>query len=265
MCCFHIIIACKSHRENVGAPLQLQFVPTVVLLRTDFILNKNEIPAPLDTENTTISDVIGSIITAGGFTYYNRDSENVSIIIDQCKFINNKANTNDGPTIRPLLLKGNGHGGAIIIRLLGVSEADIQITNSLFDGNEAEVNGGGIYFSTSENFYSSNVYLYNNTFIHNRAYSSSGGAISWNTFSSSFNNSLVVNDCRFVSNQGSAGGAVSIGLHTTSFQLIPDRASFSDCLFYNNKANVEGTAVGLFALVRVEEFGFPVEFTNWYV
>lgn len=167
---------------------------------------------------------------------------------------------------RPLLLKGNGHGGAMIIRLVRVSDANIQITNSLFDGNEAEVNGGGIYFSTYENFYSSNVYLYNNTFIHNRAYLSSGGAISWNAFSSSFNNSLVVNDCKFISNQGNAGGAVSIALYTTSLNsfLIPDRASFTDCLFYDNEANVEGTAVGLFALVHVEEFGFPVEFTNWY-
>ena len=255
-----------SLRGNIGETLQLQFVGAVTLIRTDFILNRNEIQAPQDDENTTISELFTSITTAGGFTYFNQNAT-MSLIVDQCKFISNRANVNSPFDTRPLLLKVNGHGGAMIVRLSGITKGSISITNSLFDGNEAEVNGGGIYFALSEEFSSNTIRLYNNTFVNNRGVQSSGGAISWIIFSSSisFNNSWVLEDCRFINNSGSAGGAVSLSLHGTSLDnfIMPDRIRFIHCLFYSNEALIEGSAVGLFALVHVEEFGFPVEFTDW--
>ena len=235
------------------------------LTRTNFILNQNQIPAPLDSKNTTITELFDSITTAGGFTYYNRN-DSVDITIEDCKFINNSANVNDVSTSRPELLKANGHGGGVLIRLAQVTNSNIRITNSWFEGNEAEVDGGGIYFSFSENFSSNSIYLYNNTFVRNRVYESTGGAVSWNVFSFSFNNSFVVKDCIFAENCGTAGGAVGISLYDISVDsfLLPDSAEFVGCKFLRNRARHEGSAVGLFSLVHVEEFGFPVGFTNWY-
>lgn len=256
---FHCIF-----RGNTGSPLRLQFVPTISLIRTDFIFNHNEILAPEDDENTTVSRLFNSITTAGGFTYYSQNGS-VFITIDQCQFIGNRANVNRASDTRPMLLKANGHGGAVVIRLAGIANGIINITNSLFDNNEAEVDGGGIYFFLSENVSSNSVFLYNNTFINNRVLTSSGGAISWIVFSYSFRNSLVVEDCKFINNSGSAGGAVGISLHGTSLDsfLHPDEAHFIRCLFDSNVGKIEGTAVGLFALLHVEEFGFPVEFKDW--
>lgn len=244
--------------------MRLQFVPTVALIRTEFFFNHNEIPTPRDDENTTVSRLFNSITTAGGFTYFSQNAS-VSITVDRCSFVGNKANTNSPSDTRPELLKANGHGGAVLIRLAGITKGVINITNSLFHSNEAEIDGGGIFFSLSENFSSNSVYLYNNTFINNTVLKSSGGAISWVVFSYSFDNSLVVENCNFINNSGNAGGAVGLLLHGTSLDsfLLPDSAHFIDCLFYNNVGSIEGTAVGLFALVHVEEFGFPVEFTDW--
>lgn len=253
-----------NYRENTGAPLRLQFVPTVALIRTDFLFNHNQVPPPQDDENTTISRLFNSITTAGGFTYFSRNGS-VSITIDQCRFVGNKANVNNPSDTRPDLFKANGHGGAVLIRLAGIANGVINITNSLFHSNEAEIDGGGVYFSLSDNFSSNSVYLYNNTFINNTVLKSSGGAISWTILSYSFDNSLVVENCEFINNSGNAGGAVALSLYGTSLDsfLLPDSALFNDCLFYNNIGRIEGTAVGLFALVHVEEFGFPVEFTDW--
>lgn len=253
-------------RKNIGSPLRVQFVPTIALIRTDFIHNMNEVAAPEDDENTTTSELFSSISTSGGFTYYSQNGS-VSIIIDQCKFISNRGNLNRASNTRPLLLKANGHGGAVVIRLSSISNGTINITNSLFDDNEAEVDGGGIHFALSDQFSSNSVHLYNNSFVDNRALQSSGGAISWLMVSSliASDNSWVVEDCNFDNNTGSAGGAVSLSLLGTSLEsfLLPDRVEFIHCLFYNNEAMIEGTAVGLYALLHVEEFGFPVEFTDW--
>ena len=234
------------------------------LIRTNFINNRNEILAPEDDESTIVSQLFNSITTSGGFTYYNLNG-NVSIRIDHCQFIGNRANVNRASDTRPMLLKANGHGGAVAIRLAGIGNGVISVTNSLFDSNEAEVDGGGIYFSLSDGFSSNSVHLCNNTFTSNRVLESSGGAISWIVFSYSFNNSLIVEDCIFTNNSGNAGGAVSISLHGTSLDsfLLPDKAHFIHSLFSSNVGKIEGSAVGLFALLHVEEFGFPVEFTDW--
>ena len=51
---------------------------------------------------------------------------------------------------------------------------------------------------------------------------------------------------------------------TVSNTLPQDKAAFVKCDFEDNRAMKEGTAVGLFSLVGVEQFGFPVDFVNWY-
>ena len=242
-------------------------MPSIRLFRTQFLHNINQRNVHrTDNENTTISVLFRSFTTAGGFTYFSRN-ESVEITIDECTFINNTAEFDETENDRPVLFKADGHGGAILVRLAQVIGAKIEITNSVFDSNFAGVDGAGIYFSLSENFSSSSITLYNNTFSNNVAFEATGGAISFNIFSISFNNSMLVENCRFFNNSGGAGGAVGVSLYDSSSAStdLQDRVSFVDCEFVENKAKDEGTAVGLFSLVGVEEFGFPIDFVNWYV
>ncbi len=189
----------------------------------------------------------------------------VKLSIDSCVFINNTAEVAERERDEPGLLTADGHGGALLIRLSNLSNARIEIVNSVFDGNTAGVDGGGIFFSLSDNFASSDIIIRNNTFRRNSALQSSGGAISYNIYSLTFNNSMFIENCLFTGNRGNAGGAVAVSLYDSSVANVElqDRVAFTDCDFTDNSAKDEGTAVGLFSLVGVEEFGFPVSFTNW--
>ena len=229
-----------------------------------FLNNFNQAPAETDTENTTISELFDSITTAGGFTYFSRNVS-VNIEIKNCSFINNSAGPNDVNNTRPVLLKANGHGGGVLIRLAQVKEARIAISDSTFTKNEAEVDGGAIYFSLSEEFSSSQINLINNRFVNNHAGVSAGGAVSLNLFRNTFNNSFKMKDCTFLNNSANAGGAFGIALYDTGSDSIqhPDSALLERCKFVGNQASNEGTAVGLFALVHVDEVGFPVMFIDW--
>lgn len=202
---------------------------------------------------------------SGAFTFYSRGVEDANIVIENCTFYNNSAGRNNINNTRPVLLKANGHGGAVLIRLSKINAASISISNSNFSTNFAEVDGGAVYFSLSENFSSSSVSVRNCQFVNNTALESSGGAISLSSYRGSFNNSFTIRDCKFERNKADSGGALGIALYDTTIDSfdLPDSASLENCNFYSNVAMNEGTAVGLFSLVHVDESGFPVNFTNW--
>ena len=220
-------------------------------------------PVPEDSKNTTIQEALNSITTSGGFTYFSNDTQ-VSIIIEECRFINNTGNSNENST-RLQVLSANGRGGGIVVRMADVVEAYINISGSLFEGNKVEIQGGAIHFSFTGTISTSKVHLLNNTFRRNTAQMGNGGAVSWNLIRSSFNNSYTIEDCNFTDNFARSSGAVSFNTYEANVHsfIHPDRARFIRCVFEGNKANVEATAVGLFALVHVEEYGFPVELCNW--
>ncbi len=244
--------------------MRVQFVPSISIRSTSFLNNFNQAPTETDTENTTISELFDSITTAGGFTYFSRNVS-VNIEVFNCTFSNNSAGPNDVNNTRPVLLKANGHGGGLLIRLAQIKAAAITIADCTFSDNEAEVDGGAVYFSLSEGFSSSQIILRNNTFRNNQAGVSSGGAVSLNLFRNTFNNSFAVENCLLDGNHANAGGGFGIALYDTDNDSItyPDLAEFKNCNFTSNRASNEGTAVGLFALVHVDEVGFPVTFTNW--
>ena len=104
-----------------------------------------------------------------------------------------------------------------------------------------------------------------NIFVDNLVEQASGGAVSVNSFNFSYNNIIVVEHCRFIRNRGNAGGAFSVALYDSNLESTqrPDAVNFSDCEFRDNAADNEGTAVGLFSLVHVDQVGFPVGFANW--
>ena len=186
-------------------------------------------------------------------------------MIEDCTFHNNSAGKNNVNNTRPVLLKANGHGGAVLIRLAKVQGATISVSNSRFVSNFAEVDGGAVYLSLSENCSSGSVSITHCQFVNNTALESSGGAISFNFYRGSFNNSFIIQDSEFSRNWADSGGAIGTVLYDPTIDGIdqPDSASLKNCSFYGNVGEKEGTAVGLFSLVHVDESGFPFSFTNW--
>ena len=116
-----------------------------------------------DLNETTIADLYDSITTAGGFTFFSRDQP-VSIRIEKCSFVRNSANRNDPNNTRPVLLKANGHGGAVLIRLANSQGSEVAIIDSEFRENRAQVDGGGIYVTLSEGVSGSTILLEGNNF-----------------------------------------------------------------------------------------------------
>lgn len=206
-----------------------------------------------------------SITTSGAFTFYSRGGDDARIVIEDCIFHNNSAGKNNLNNTRPVLLKANGHGGAVLIRLAKVQDATISISNSRFVDNFAEIDGGAVYFSLSDNCSSSSVLITNCQFVNNTSLESSGGAISFNFYRGSFNNSFIIQGSEFNHNRADSGGAIGTVLYDPTIDGIDlrDTASLKNCSFYGNVAEKEGTAVGLFSLVHVDESGFPFSFTNW--
>lgn len=213
---------------------------------------------------TSIEDLYSGVTVSGGITFFSQGVD-VEITIDGCRFLNNAANTNDQNNTRPVLLKVNGHGGAVLIRLAEVQNSHITISNCVFGNNSAQVDGGAVYLSLSENAKSNVALVTNSTFFGNRVEQASGGAISINSFNFTSNNTVTISDCRFTQNMASAGGAVSVVLYDTNINSTqsPDGVEFSHCQFVGNSAVNEGTAVGLFSLVHVDQIGFPVSFHDW--
>ena len=227
-------------------------------------MNVNQRQAEPDVNETSIEDLYNSIPTGGGFTFFGR-GEQTDILIQNCTFSANAANKNDPNNSRPVLLKANGHGGAILIRLAGVNDSQILVTNCTFEDNTAQVDGAGIYVSLSESLSSNTIIFRNNSFHNNRVEMASGGAVSVNSFNFTYNNTVIVENCNFTGNHGNAGGAFSVALYDSNLQStqLPDRVNFTNCGFYDNTASNEGTAVGLFSLVHVDKVGFPVSFEDW--
>ena len=153
----------------------------------------------------------------------------------------------------------------MLIRLAGVENSTITITDCQFENNFAQVDGGAVYFSLSENVRWNTISILNTTFINNEVEIASGGAVSINSFSISYNNTIDVRDCYFELNLGNAGGAFSVALYDSNLESTqnPDAVNFENCTFLSNAATNEGTAVGLFSLVHVDQVGFPVSFTDW--
>ena len=150
------------------------------------------------------------------------------IIVDNCNFTNNKANSVQGGA-------GifNTHGGSLTNCLfenntaatngggLYISGIPIKVENCIFKNNVAGTNGGGIYSSTSVQK------TINCTFINNRAVC--GGAIYTQT---------DVLDCYFENNTASAKGGA---LYTDgSYGPVVLRNTF-----VNNHADVDGGAVAI--------------------
>ena len=232
---------------------------------SQFLNNDNQARVETDGDETTIDELFRTITTGGAFTFFSRITESIELTITNCTFRSNSGNRNNVNNSRPVLLKANGHGGAVVIRLADVQNSVFRIEDCLFEDNSAEVDGGAVFISISQELSSNRFTLRNNKFTNNRVEVASGGAVSINSFNITFDNTITIEDCQFMNNSGNAGGAVSVALYDSNLNstTFPDTVNFVQCTFINNSAFNEGTAVGLFSLVHVDQVGFPVGFENW--
>lgn len=218
----------------------------------------------MERNETSIEDLYNIVQTSGGLTFF-AGAHSIDVLIENCTFIGNKASKNEINDSRPVLLKQNGHGGAMLIRLSGTHNGSFVVRDSRFIDNSAEVDGGAIYLAYSDNADNNTFNISDTLFRDNSIVNAAGGAISINSFNFTFGNRISIMDCHFDGNYGSAGGAVSMALYDSNQNTTerPDGIQFCDCMFVNNSALNEGTAVGLFSLVHVDQVGFLVNFTDW--
>ena len=251
-------------RNNTGASLQFRFSTGITIVNSNFYDNRNNVTVMNPSNETSIDDLYTTVQTSGGITIFTQ-AQSTNITIDHCNFTNNQASPNPENDTRPVLLKAYGHGGAILVRLSVAVDSTVVISNCRFENNYAEVDGGAIYFTYSDNSSQNVVIIKDTTFISNRVLDASGGAISLNSYNFTYNNSFFLENNTFLSNYGSAGGAFSMALYDSNLMSseLPDEIVFRHCDFVNNSAENEGTAVGLFSLVHVDQVGFPVYFFDW--
>ena len=215
-----------------------------------------------DSEIIDIDAAFGRALTGGGMTVINRRSSGVNIKVKNCRFINNSANNDSISSATPILLRKYGHGGGLLIRWIKVSESNVMIEDSLFQDNRAQVDGAGIFISLSNTSINNNLTIRNTTIENNNVEDSGGGGVSLNSFQVTHSNNFRIEDCIFANNSASAGGAFSLILYQRDAEM-EDQLIFINCSFIRNTAVNDGTAVGLFSLLHVDEVGFPVEFENW--
>ena len=161
------------HSNNSGAPLQTRYTETVTIKNTVFMDNMNNATAPNDKNETSIEDLYNIVQTSGGVTIFIND-QSATVVIDNCTFSNNHASMNQPNDTRPVLLKQNGHGGSLLLRLSGSYESSVMITGCTFTGNTAEVDGGAVYLTYSDGSQNNSFYFYNNTFFNNTVSEASG-------------------------------------------------------------------------------------------
>lgn len=242
----------------------MRFVDHLILRNTTFVGNINNATPISNSVETSIDDLYNIIQTSGGLTFI-AGEHSIDVVIENCSFINNRASYNLPNDSRPVLLKQNGHGGGMLVRLSGTTNGSFIIRDSLFKNNSAEVDGGAVYITYSDNTVHTCIEISRTTFIDNSVQEAAGGAISLNSFNFTFDNVILIRDCMFTGNYGSAGGSVSMALYDSNLNSTdePDSILFNNCSFIANSALNEGTAVGLFSLVHVDQVGFLVTITDW--
>lgn len=200
-----------------------------VLLITTSNLSGGDAGVVLTVRNLTIrnGNSSGSNTNGGGMLI---DSDQASIVVDNCVFRENK-------TV-------SFGGGADLLANLG----DVRVSNSLFIGNTALGDAGGAEF-----FGDGNVESFNNVFFGNTAGGVGGGAIIQFNGGDALGERLLVVNNTFISNDsGGDGGGLYIGI----FDGAPERADIFNTILFGNTSAADGDDLFLDDVVGAE--GAPV-------
>ena len=177
----------------------------------------------------------GSAIRAGG-----------QVIIENCTFLNNQGESGtavflspdaDNSRINNCIFKGNkgiyaGEDDWVEGAAIDVHAGHVNITNSIFENNQALDTGGAINFAIQ----SIGSQLINCNFTNNTA--STGGAIKI------INTDILIRNCKFTSNIATSGGAINlrdskVRLENSTF--ISNSVTNNGGAIYNDLSNTSTT------------------------
>ena len=94
-----------------------------------------------------------------------------------------------------------------------------------------------------------------------------GGAIGIDFFADTLFNEILIKGTNFSRNNATGGMGGAISLSTTVNVVTENRKSdalvLEECIFEENAAFFDGTAVGVFSLTHTDQVGLPVTITDW--
>ena len=196
------------------------------------------------------------------------DSEYISILVDSCRFINNKAHAfgSDVHTSTSFLSMKiiTGRGGGMSLTVDSSHVVHSVITNNYYEKNMARVYGGGLYFLVSEVTQNQTYLFKESIFINNQARLTSGamvyGLIDIVHAGSNINVNIMNN--YFEGNKAELGGAFRFQRPTGN---QGNYLTFDNCTFYRNTAIESGAAI---AISKIQFFNFdqqriPITIVNW--
>ena len=204
--------------------------------------------------------------TAGAISLY-ADNQPFKLLVSGSTFNGNSASGDHSDDLDvPNTLLQHGHGGAMYIRLVDTSNAEICIENSNFTANSAEVNGGAFQFSAAERSNENKITIIKSNFIDNNCTSDSctGGAISIDYFQDSVSNSFIIIDSLFMDNRAGAGGAVVLltSVNSVSHEFS-EHLVIRGCRFIHNFAIQDGSALSIFSVTPISSFPLPLAIQDW--
>lgn len=261
-------------RNNPTSAVHLQQVDSVAIRECTFM---NNIHRDVSTNNDLVSlcyfqqrlsesFFFNTGPTAGAVSVY-ADDRSFKLLISSSIFDHNSASDNHNNTDLPKALLQHGHGGALFIRLVNTSNAEVCIENSNFTSNTAQVNGGAIQLSTAQYSNENAFNIIGCNFIANNCTLDSciGGAIGVDLLQDSVSNSFVIIRSLFQDNRADAGGGVVLLTSVTSSsrefgnQLI----IFRDCDFLHNLAKQDGSALSIFSVTPISSLPLPITIQDW--
>ncbi len=137
--------------------------------------------------------------------------------------------------------------------------------NSNFKGNKAEAYAGALSLTVADSSMDNKIIVMNSSFDSNKCRISdcTGGAVGMYFYLNTARNSILFENCSFTNNEARSSGAMVLSTSVSAARDEGDRLQLVSCIFKNNKAFYEGTALGVFSLTRTDEIGISVELTDW--
>ena len=258
-------------RNNRGVGMEFRECNNIAIRRCLFDNNINNLAdnlVLLESNRIDISDLNNLSFSGGALGLY-ANATNLSFLMEDCLIIKNNGSSQAIDPRRPPLFQLDGHGGGLFFRLSGVVNSTVIIRNTTFNSNFAEIDGGGLFVSMSDNARENTILIEDCNFSNNRVVNTSGGAIAINLFNKTIKNSFEIRNSCFTENHALGGAAVSLVLYgdALDFESLDDFDSVSlrNCMFAGNLAEREGSAIGLFSFLRGDEIPFEVQIENWLV
>ena len=253
-------------RNITGVALEFFESNNIILRNCTFEANVNQIThrhAQFNHSTIKLDDLDELALSGGGLNILAKNLSSLTALIEGCRFTRNGVIFDSKTSRRPPLFQVDGHGGGAYIRLSAVSNSNVTFSNTVFDSNSAQIDGGAIYISMSNGASHNYIRFDNCQFYNNSVTDTSGGAISVVLYNSTKQNEVLVQDCVFEENSATGGGAIGFVIYDIGGLPYNHTVSVENSTFKRNRAVTEGSAIGTYGLIHVDEASFKIQIQNW--